>query len=79
MSLMGFLGGSDSNESACNSGDLGSIPGSGNPLENGMATHYLWATVHEVAKSQTRLSDFHSLIMSPHETSGIISWDPFRL
>ena len=79
MSLMGFLGGSDSNESACNSGDLGSIPGSGNPLENGMATHSLWATVHKVAKSQTRLSDFHSLIMSSHETSGIISWDPFRL
>ena len=50
MSLMGFLDGSDSNESACNSGDLGSIPGSGNPLENGMATHSLWATVHEVAR-----------------------------
>ena len=27
---MGFPSGSDSNESACNSGDLGSIPGSGN-------------------------------------------------
>ena len=26
---MGFLGGSDSKESACNAGDLGSIPGSG--------------------------------------------------
>ena len=26
---MGFLGGSDSKESACNSGDLGSIPASG--------------------------------------------------
>ena len=79
MSLMGFLGGSDSNESACNSGDLGSIPGSGNPLENGMVTHSLWATVRKVEKSQTRLSDFHSFITSPHETSGIISWDPFRL
>ena len=26
---MGFPGGSDSKESACNAGDLGSIPGSG--------------------------------------------------
>ena len=26
---MGFLGGSDDKESACNAGDLGSIPGSG--------------------------------------------------
>ena len=38
---MGFPGGSDSKESACNAGDLGSIPelgrspgeGNGNPLE----------------------------------------------
>ena len=34
-----FPGGSDSKESACNAGDLGSIPGSGRPLEKGMATH----------------------------------------
>ena len=27
--LVGFTGGSDSKESACNAGDLGSIPGSG--------------------------------------------------
>ena len=27
--LLGFPGGSDSKESACNAGDLGSIPGSG--------------------------------------------------
>ena len=33
-----LLGGSDSKESACNVGDLGSIPGLGNPLEKGMAT-----------------------------------------
>ena len=26
-------------ESACNMGDLGSIPGSGRPLKKGMATH----------------------------------------
>ena len=35
----GFPGGSDGKESACNVGDLGSIPGSEDPLEKGMATH----------------------------------------
>ena len=34
-----FTGGSDSEESACNAGDLGSIPESGRSLEKGMATH----------------------------------------
>ena len=29
MSILGFLGGSDGKESACNAGDLGLIPGSG--------------------------------------------------
>ena len=36
---MGFPGGSDSKESACNSGDLGSIPGSGRSPEKEMVTH----------------------------------------
>ena len=36
---MDFLGGSDSKESACNVGDLGSIPGQEDPLEKGMAIH----------------------------------------
>ena len=66
---MGFPGGSDSEESACDAGDLGLIPGSGrspgeghgNPLqysclENPMDRGTWWATVHGVAKSQTRLS-----------------------
>ena len=52
-------------------GDPGSVPGSGrspgegsgNPLqysclENPMDGEAWWATVHEVTKSQTRLSDF---------------------
>ena len=64
------LGGSDGKESACNSGDPGSIPGSirytregnGNPLqyshlENSMDRGAWWATVHGVAKSWTQLSD----------------------
>ena len=37
--LDGFRGGSDSKESACNVGDLGSMPGSGRHLEKEMATH----------------------------------------
>ena len=39
--LWGFPGGLVGKESACNSGDgggTGSAPGSGNPLEEGMAT-----------------------------------------
>ena len=32
-------GGSDGKVSACSAGDLGSIPGSEDPLEEGMATH----------------------------------------
>ena len=57
--------------SACISGDLSSIPGpgrspgegNGNPfqyscLENPMDRGAWWATVHGVAKSRTRLSDF---------------------
>ena len=48
-------------ESACNAGDLGSIPGlgegNGNPLqysclENLMDRRAWWATVHGVAKSR---------------------------
>ena len=37
--LMGFPGGSDGKESACNAGDPGLIPGSEDPLEKGMAAH----------------------------------------
>ena len=59
--FLGFPGGSDSKESACNAGDLGAIPGLGRSpgegkgyllqysgLENSMD-----CIVHEVAKSQT--------------------------
>ena len=64
-------GGSDGKASACNTGDPGSIPGWGRSpgegnvkplqyscLENLMDRGALQATVHGVAKSQTRLSDF---------------------
>ena len=50
MNLARWPGGSDGKELACNAGDLDSVPGSGNPLEKGMATHFsilawriLWA------------------------------------
>ena len=69
-----FPGGSERKASAYNSGDPGLIPGSGrspgerngNPLqdsclENSMDGGAWWATVHEVAKSQTRLTGFTSL------------------
>ena len=36
---MGFPDSSDSKASACNAGDLGSIPGLGRSLEKEMATH----------------------------------------
>ena len=36
---MGFPGGSDGKESACDAGDLGSIPGLGRSTGGGMAIH----------------------------------------
>ena len=72
--LLGFPGGSEVKASACNLGDLGSIPGSGrspgegygNPLqysclENPMDRGAWWVTVHGVAKSWTWPSHFTSL------------------
>ena len=72
--MLGFPGGSEVKASACNVGNLGSIPGSGrspgegngNPLqdscpENPMDGGAWWAIVHGVAKSWTRLSDFTSI------------------
>ena len=60
---MGFPGVSDSKESACNAGDLGSIPGSGmwppTPvflLENSMERRFWRATVHGVTKTWTQLT-----------------------
>ena len=69
---MGFPGGSVGQEFACNAGEPGSIPGlgrspadwTGYPLQYSGLQNFMdrgaWqATVHGVAKSRTRLSDFH--------------------
>ena len=62
----GFLGGSDGEESACNVGDLVSIPGSGRspgegkgyPLQYSGLENSMDCIVHGVTKSWTRLSNF---------------------
>ena len=66
---MGFSGGSDSKESACNAGDQGSIPGLGRSPEEEKAPtpiflpgeshgqRSLGYTVHQVAKGQRQLRD----------------------
>ena len=70
---LGFFGGPEGKESACNSGDLGLVPGlgrssgegNGNPLqysclENSVNRGAWQAIVHGVAKSQTWLSHSHT-------------------
>ena len=65
--------GSEGKASACNEGELGSIPGCGRSpgegngkpcqyscLENPMDRGVWWAIVHGVAKSQTRLNHQHT-------------------
>ena len=64
---LGFPGGSAGKESACNAGDLGSIPGLGRspgeekgyPLRYSSLENSMNCIVHGVAKSQRWLSDFH--------------------
>ena len=68
---MGFRGGSDNKDYACNTGDLGLIPGlgrspgegNGNPLqysclENPIDRRAWGAAAHGVAKSRTQLSNW---------------------
>ena len=72
VNILHHLGGSDGKESACNVGDLGSIPGlgispgekNGYPLqdsggENSVDREAWQAIFHGVSKSWTWLSDFH--------------------
>ena len=85
---MNFSGGSDGRASAYNAGDLGSVPGSGrspgegsgNPLQyscleipvDGRAWQ---ATVHRVAKSQTRLSDFTVGVAEKNDLTCDCQWE----
>ena len=63
-----FPCGSAGNESACNVGDLGLIPGLGRapgegkgyPVQYSGLGNSMACIVHGIAKSQTRLSEFHS-------------------
>ena len=65
--LLGFPCGSAGKESACNVGDLGSIPGLGRspgegkgyPLQYSGLENSMDCIVHWVTKSRTRLSNFH--------------------
>ena len=79
----GFPGGSDGEASACNEGDLRSIPGlgrspeegNGNPLqysclENPMDGGAWWATQFMGSQSQTRLSDFTFTIVTQKMQKG---------
>ena len=72
---LGFHHDLDSKDSACNAGDLGSVPGSGrsfgegnsNPLqyyclEKSMDRGAWWATVHGVSCSGAWLSDFGNFL-----------------
>ena len=62
--------GSAGKESACNAGNLGSISGlggspgegHGNPLQCSGLENSMDCIVHGVAKSRTRLSNFHFLL-----------------
>ena len=74
-------------ETACNAGDPVSIPGlgrspgegNGNPLQysclgNPMNRGAQWVTVHGVAKSQTRLSNWGAFYPAPSDWSETTLW-----
>ena len=77
---MGFPCGSAGKEYAYNVGDLGSIPGLGRfpgegkdyPLQSSGLVNSMDCIVHGLAKSQTRLSDFHfTAFQAPSSMCGI--------
>ena len=69
--MKGFPCSSAGKESTRNAGDLGSIPGLGRspgegkgyPLQYSNLENSMDFIVHGVAKSQTRLSDFHFVVV----------------
>ena len=70
--FLGFPCGSAGKESACNAGDLCSIPGLGRypgegkgyPLQYSGLVNFMDCIVHGVTKSWTRLSAFHFHILA---------------
>ena len=83
---LGFPGGSEGKEHACNAGDPGSIPVSrrspggwnGHPLqysclENSVGRGAGRAAVHGFVKSQTRLTLTHALIYSVYMTCCLVA------
>ena len=76
------FGSSAGKESACNAGDLGSIPGLGRspregkgyPLQHSGLKNTIDCIVHGVAKSQTWLSDWSDLIPSRPLSRGLPWW-----
>ena len=79
---LGFPGGSAGKESACNVGDLGSIPGVGRspgegkgyPLQYSGLENSMNCIVSGIAKSWTRLSNFHfSLLCFTLRTGSLFS------
>ena len=87
---MGFPGGSDNKESACNEEDPGSIPGlgrspgerNGNPLqcsclENSTDRAVWWATVPGVSESETteRLTHTHTHTQYVYSTQNTLYLD----
>ena len=71
--FLGFSYGSAGKESTCNAGDLGLNPGLGRslgegkgyPLQYSGLENSMNCIVHGVAKSRTRLSDFHFIFLKP--------------
>ena len=65
--ILGFPFGSAGKESACNAGDLSSVPGlgtspgegNGSPLQHSGLENSMSCIAHGVAESWTQLSDFH--------------------
>ena len=85
----GFPGGSDSKESACNAGEPGLIPGLGQSLEKGMATHSsilargipwteepggLQSIGYRLTKSRTQVRDQHFHFFSPLTPGNHFLW-----
>ena len=84
---MGFPGGSAGQKSACNAGDLGSIPGLGRspgdgkgyPLQYSGLENSTDCIVHGVTKSRIRLSNFHVTSMTLAKVKSKLKQEPQEL